>query len=466
MVFKRQKYTSTAEILDLMSKDDEIMHSTSVLYFHRSDKVAGKIYLRKGVEPGLVYAAHVSNMPFNIGARIKPLIDEEEYEDILRQVGGNSTDPSIARLAVSKQLVGEKIVDGFIREYLFAAASEIFSWTEVIGRWENATETRDFASRHYIGLELLRKKAADRDAQYRKMIEDTRLDEESIDSLKLLRKGSIEDYADIENRNLQSIIHFANGQHTIEELRAETGLLKIPAFTGVYSLWNAGRLQLIAGDVPVYPPSLYNEDPVEEEEETVPESLPLVSEPESETVPAESKEEAIESFEEEPLPEPEELEADNDIEEFPEPDYHSKDETYDITSLPAPLPPSEADPEEFDEEVLFTEEAEPFDEPVEEEPVSNTSIPLQSENSIFNKLYAKIEALQKEVNSADEKISTSEARVSKIDAKIQQIENALAQAQEERNEALNHHNAIVAQSSEARTKLESIIASIDNLTAG
>lgn len=461
MVFKRQKYTTTAEILDIMREDNEIMHSTSVLYFHRSDKVAGKIYLRKGAEPGLVYAAHVSNMPFNIGARIKPLIDEDEYEEILRQVGGNPTDPSIARLAVSKQLVAEKTIDGFIREYLFAAASEIFSWTEVIGRWENSTETRDFASRHYIGLDLLRKKAADRDAQYHKMIDDTRLDEESIDKLRILRKGSLDDYADIENKNLQTIIQHANGRCTIEELRAETGLLKIPAFTGVHALWNAGRLQLLAGDIPIYPPSAKVEEEPEPEFEEVSEPLSL-SLPHHEATEAKEEPESIIENEEEPETDEEEsyfIEKDSE-EDSVEDDFayaedsQQEEETYDISSLPAPLP---AHQEEVEPVAVFKEEA------VME---NVTFTPATTGNSIFDKLYAKIELLQQEINGSDERISASEARIDSLDANIQRMENSLSQAKAEREEAVREHNAILNQSNEAKERLQGIIASIENLTAG
>lgn len=456
MVFKRQKYTTTAEILDIMREDNEIMHSTSVLYFHRSDKVAGKIYLRKGAEPGLVYAAHVSNMPFNIGARIKPLIDEDEYDEILRQVGGNPTDPSIARLAVSKQLVAEKTIDGFIREYLFAAASEIFSWTEVIGRWENSTETRDFASRHYIGLDLLRKKAADRDSQYRKMIEDTRLDEESLDQLRILRKGSLEDYADIENKNLQTIIQHANGRCTIEELRNETGLLKIPAFTGVHALWNAGRLQLLAGDIPIYPPSAKVEEP-EPEEEEVSEPLSL-SLPHAEENPVEEEEVLIEDDEE---ADEEEYFVGEDSEEdsveksfsFTE-ESEQEEEAYDISSLPAPLP-------------VYKEEAEPVAVTKEEVPMeTNTFTPPSTGNSIFDKLYAKIELLQQEINGSDERISASESRIESLDVNIRRMENSLSQAKVEREEAVREHDAILSQSNDAKERLQGIIASIENLTAG
>jgi hypothetical protein len=460
MVFKRQKYTTTAEILDIMREDNEIMHSTSVLYFHRSDKVAGKIYLRKGAEPGLVYAAHVSNMPFNIGARIKPLIDEDEYEEILRQVGGNPTDPSIARLAVSKQLVAEKTIDGFIREYLFAAASEIFSWTEVIGRWENSTETRDFASRHYIGLDLLRKKAADRNEQYQKMIEDTRLDEESIDQLKLLRKGSIEDYADIENKNLQAIIKHANGRCTVEELRAETGLLKIPAFTGIHALWNAGRLQLLAGDIPIYPPSAKVEEEPEQEFEEASEPLSL-SLPHSENPAIEEDEEETENFidsEEEPETgdeEPyfvEENSAEDNLTYADE--SHQDEEAYDISSLPAPLPAPR-------------EEVEPFAVFKEEVPMETTTFkPVSTGNSIFDKLYAKIELLQQEINGSDERISASESRIGSLDANIQRMESSLSQAKADREEAVREHEAILSQSNEAKERLQGIIASIENLTAG
>lgn len=455
MVFKRQKYTTTAEILDIMREDNEIMHSTSVLYFHRSDKVAGKIYLRKGAEPGLVYAAHVSNMPFNIGARIKPLIDEDEYDEILRQVGGNPTDPSIARLAVSKQLVAEKTIDSFIREYLFAAASEIFSWTEVIGRWENSTETRDFASRHYIGLDLLRKKAADRDAQYRKMIDDTRLDEESIDRLKILRKGSLEDYADIENKNLQTIIQHANGRCTIEELRSETGLLKIPAFTGVHALWNAGRLQLLAGDIPIYPPSAKVEEP-EPEEEEVSEPLSLsLPHTEENSVEEDSIEEDEEEADEEEYLVEEESEEDSAKDHFSFADEsEQEEEAYDISSLPAPLP-------------VYKEEVEPVAVAKEEVPMeTNTFTPPTTGNSIFDKLYAKIELLQQEINGSDERISVSESRLSSLDANISRMESSLSQAKAEREEATREHEAILSQSNEAKERLQGIIASIENLTAG
>lgn len=504
MVFKRKNYSTTTEILDLMKADDEIMRSTAVFYFHRKDKVSGKIYFRKGVEPGLVYAAHVSNMPFHIGKRIKPLIDAEEYEEILRQVGGDDTDPNIARLAVSKQLVASKVVDAFIREYLFSAASEIFSWEEVIGTWEIGTETQDFASRHYIGLELLQKKAADRDAQYQALVAETKLSEEEIESLKVLRKGSLDDFNDIENRNLQSIIEFANGRHTVAEIREETGLLKIPAFLGIHALWTAGRLQLIAGDIPVYPPNLQ----YEEEEET--EVSDDVSEPiEFSSEEKVSDEDAVDDTDEENAEEDIELDdaeainvdfnetADTiaslenfsenkgvefqhwksaeseeaeetvyynplvevDAEESDSDDFH---ETYDITTLPAPLPPTET-VEEFPETSQLP--AEEPEGPIEKEtPVTTTSAPV-SGASVFDKLYSRIDELQKEVTNADTNIKQSELAVRSIDREIKEAEESIIRLKSERSQAIKNYHNVVARSKESKEKLEKIVASIDSLTA-
>lgn len=264
MVFRRKKFSTAEEILDLIKSDNEIMHSTAVIYFHRSDKVSGKLYLRKGTEAGLVYAAHVSNMPFEIGKRLKPYLDSEDYEDIIRQVGGDETDPNIARLVVSRQLVSEKVVELYIREYLFSAATEIFSWEEVVSKWDVGVETRDFASKQHIKLELLQHRAKERQQQYLNMINDTKLGEEQVDSLKVIRKGTEEDFAEITNENLVTIIREANGKNTVADIRLSTGMLKIPAFMSIYSLWKAGLIQLVAGDIPVYPPVDEEEDDLEE----------------------------------------------------------------------------------------------------------------------------------------------------------------------------------------------------------
>lgn len=480
MVFKRKKFSTTTEILDLMKADDEIMRSTAVFYFHRSDKVSGKIYLRKGVEPGLVYAAHVSNMPFHIGKRIKPLIEPEEYEEILRQVGGDDTDPSIARLAVAKQLVGEKVVDAFIREYLFAAASEIFSWTEVIGRWEIGTETRDFASRHYIGLELLQKKAAERDVQYAEMISDTKLPEENVDELKVLRKGSIADFDDIENRNLMAIVELADGRHTIKQVKEETGLLKIPAFLGIHALWTAGRIQLLAGDIPIYPPSVFvEEEPKEVVSDEVSEPIDFSAEEiEEETTVEEPASKPVETAPviekpvvEEPLVEEEtpvveeetasategtfyfeEPEAVSVVEEYEEPDFG-------ISHLPAPLD-NNFDIEEFTAQI----EEEPADKPNEEVKVSDPII--YSNTSVFDKLYTRIAELQKEVSGSEERVKASELEVRKIDVKIKALEAQLSGLNAEKEIALKNHEAVVSSGKSSQEKLEKILASLDNLTAG
>lgn len=514
MVFKRKNYSTTTEILDLMKADDEIMRSTAVFYFHRKDKVSGKIYFRKGVEPGLVYAAHVSNMPFHIGKRIKPLIDPEEYEEILRQVGGDDTDPAIARLAISKQLVASKVIDAFIREYLFSAASEIFSWEEAIGTWERGTETQDFASRHYIGLELLQKKAADRDAQYKALIAETKLSEEEIETLKVLRKGSLEDFSDIENRNLQSIIEFADGRHTVAGIRDETGLLKIPAFLGIHALWSAGRLQLLAGDIPVYPPNLQHEEeePVSED---VSEPIEFSSEESMEETAEESElhEEEISEADDIQDDEPEYVDftksdqqdevleidsneadetiaslneySDNKGVEFQhwtaEPQEESEEavyynplttsdkeeshddysETYDITTLPAPLPVENV-VEEFPEPAPL---APIVEETIEKEiPVTNTPSPV-SGASVFDKLYARIDELQKEVTNADANIKQSELAVRAIDRELKEAEESIVRLKSERSQAVKNYHAVVARSKESKEKLEKIVASIDSLTA-
>lgn len=471
MVFKRKNYSTTTEILDLMKADDEIMRSTAVFYFHRKDKVSGKIYFRKGVEPGLVYAAHVSNMPFHIGKRIKPLIEPDEYEEILRQVGGDDTDPNIARLAISKQLVAEKTIDAFIREYLFSAASEIFSWEEVIGSWEIGTETQDFASRHYIGLELLQKKAADRDVQYASLIAETKLTEDAIENLKVLRKGTIEDFNDIENRNLQSIIEFADGRHTVAEIREETGLLQIPAFLGIHALWNVGRLQLLAGDIPVYPPSAQLEE-IEEESISEDISEPLAFTNVEVEESNELDEDALDSeelYEEEVIAEQDEVEeSEEEFEEehparfaFPEPVDEVEDDlafqgntdfedSYSVEDLPAPI----VEPSAIEEDI-------------EEEQIMETSIAQPAKgNNPFEKLYSRIEELQQEVNNSDVNIKQGEMAVRAIDRSIKEAEDRILSLKADRSQAVKNYHAVVASSKEAKEKLEKIIASIDVLTAG
>lgn len=466
MVFKRKNYSTTTEILDLMKADDEIMRSTAVFYFHRKDKVSGKIYFRKGVEPGLVYAAHVSNMPFHIGKRIKPLIEAEEYDEILRQVGGDDTDPNIARLAVSKQLVAEKVIDAFIREYLFSAASEIFSWKEVIGSWEIGTETQDFASRHYIGLNLLQKKAADRDIQYATMLADTKLPEEEIETLKVLRKGSIEDFADIENRNLQSIIEFADGRHTVAGIRDETGLLKIPAFLGIHALWNAGRIQLLAGDIPVYPPSNDSEEVEEKEDNSDEVSAPIEFHQEENLEEAETPE----VQEEENLELPEDHEIQDAHLAYDEDD--KEPETEENSELLFFAPETEEEPVFFEE----PESLQDFPEPAsssfmqtlleEEEPLENNTPQATTGNSVFDKLYARIEELQKEVNNSDANIKQGEMAVRAIDSEIKKAEESIVNLKSDRSQAVKNYHAVVARGKESKEKLEKIIASIDNLTAG
>lgn len=464
MVFKRKNYSTTTEILDLMKADDEIMRSTAVFYFHRKDKVSGKIYFRKGAEPGLVYAAHVSNMPFHIGKRIKPLIEADEYEEILRQVGGDDTDPNIARLAVSKQLVAEKTVDALIREYLFSAAAEIFTWQEVIGTWEIGTETQDFASRHYIGLELLQKKAADRDLQYASMIAETKLSEEEIENLKVLRKGSIEDFADIENRNLQSIIEFADGRNTVSDVRDETGLLKIPAFLGIHALWNVGRLQLIAGEIPVYPPNFQHEESEEsEEDEDIAEPLAFA--------PEETIEEDYEDTLEDEDYEEDQIEAENHV---PVQDNTESTELHVVNENLFPTESLEA--EDFEDSYGIENFPEPIalitttplkeEDPEEEEQLTEQSIQKDQGSGVFEKLYARIEDLQKEVNNSDANIKKGELAVRAIDKGIKDAEESILRLKSERSQAIKDYHAIVARGKDSKEKLEKIIASIDSLTAG
>lgn len=275
MAFRRKKFSTAEEMLSLIKSDNEIMHSTAVIYFHRSDKVSGKLYLRKGNEPGLVYAAHVSNMPFEIGKRLKPYIDPEDYEDIIRQVGGDDTDPNIARLVISKQLVSEKVVESYIREYLFAAATEIFSWEEVISKWEVGIETRDFASKQHIKLDLLQQRSEERTKQYEAIIAETKLDEEQVDQLKVLINGEDEDFENITNQNLVTIINEINGKATIEDIRNITGMLKVPTFMSIHSLWKAGLVKLVAGDIPIYPPVTVIDKLEEEESIEHVEAIPL-----------------------------------------------------------------------------------------------------------------------------------------------------------------------------------------------
>lgn len=497
MVFKKRKFSSTEEILELMKSDTEIMGSTAVIYFHRSDKVSGKLYMRKGAEKGLVYAAHVSNMPFHIGKRLKPHLTEEQYDEVLRQVGGDDTDPNIARLVVTKQFVGEKIVDAYIREYLFAAASEIFSWQEVIAKWENGTETRDFASKQYIRLDLLQKKAVIRDTQYRTMVQDIRLEEEQIDKLKVLRNGDLEHFAAIENKNLQIILKFADGKHTVEQLREETGLLKIPAFMGIHALWNTGHIKLLAGDIPVYPPNVTVEEPAKEPEEEPEEVIDFAEEtPEyveetqedrvgtldeiKDSSPIEDKdfdepEEEPEALEEEPEPIEEDEESEV-IEEGPEAsddwivgEIVNSDEEFDEEPISGIVLPDLHTSDEDDEPVLdFHLEEEKVNE-IEEKPMNAnppSAIIVEAPGAgMLGKLNERISALQNASMEAHNKITESESSFAHFDADIEALEAKIQQVKDNKSQAAKKHQTLIEEEKAITSKLEKIIQTINDLTA-
>lgn len=502
MVFKRRKFSSTEEILELMKSDTEIMSSTAVIYFHRSDRVSGKIYLRKGAEQGLVYAAHVSNMPFHIGKRLKPHLKDDQYEEILRQVGGDDTDPNIARIAVSKQFVSEKTVDAYIREYLFAAASEIFSWQEVIAKWESGTETRDFASKQYIRLDLLQKKAAIRDTQYQTALQDVRLDEEKIDRLKVLRNGDLESFAAIENKNLQIILKYADGKHTVEELRDETGLLKVPAFMGIHALWNTGHIKLIAGDIPVYPPNVNVEEEEEEPEEEVQEVIELQEEPEENPEVPEVQEE--DEPEEEPeviTEEPEVHEANDALEDIKGPSP-IEDTDFDVVEVATPqeeemLSPSEEwivgevvnteeeeepavsftlpnleeeEPEEDSEELSFdvpeaeTKPLEIKEEPMET-PVNNT---VSNENpgmNLLGRLNERIANLENASARVKMNISEIDKASSHIDTEIESLQAQIDKLHLSKEQSEEKRKALIEEEKAVMEKLNTIIQTIDELTA-
>lgn len=502
MVFKRRKFSSTEEILELMKSDTEIMSSTAVIYFHRSDRVSGKIYLRKGAEQGLVYAAHVSNMPFHIGKRLKPHLTEEQYEEILRQVGGDDTDPNIARIVVSKQFVSEKTVDAYIREYLFAAASEIFSWQEVIAKWESGTETRDFASKQYIRLDLLQKKATIRDTQYHTMLQDVRLDEEQVDKLKVLRNGDLENFAAIENKNLQIILKYADGKHTIEQLREETGLLKIPAFMGIHALWSTGHIKLIAGDIPVYPPNVNVEDEEPETDEETEEAIELqeeVEEPENE----EEIQEVIEIQEEVEEPHAEVLDEneealeeiknpspieDEDFDEVEEETPHNEgpvsedneewivgeivnaDEEFDEEPIAGIVLPSleEEKDEEAPEPDFYLPEEEIKEQEIEEETMNTPSPSTTTVNhgtGMLGRLNERIANLENASTEAKRKITESEAGFIRIDNDIERLQAEIDKLNTTKSEASKRHNALIEEEKVITEKLNKIIQTIDELTA-
>lgn len=483
MVFKRRKFSSTEEILELMKSDTEIMSSTAVIYFHRSDRVSGKIYLRKGAEQGLVYAAHVSNMPFHIGKRLKPHLKDDQYEEILRQVGGDDTDPNIARIAVSKQFVSEKTVDAYIREYLFAAASEIFSWQEVIAKWESGTETRDFASKQYIRLDLLQKKATIRDTQYHTMLQDVRLDEEQVDKLKVLRNGDLENFAAIENKNLQIILKYADGKHTIEQLREETGLLKIPAFMGIHALWSTGHIKLIAGDIPVYPPNVNVEEEEPETEEEIQEAIELqeeVEEPQEEA--PDEKEEALEE-----IKDPSPIE-DEDFDEVEEEISHAEDpvsgdneewivgeivntdEEFDEEPVAGIVLPrlEEENEEEEPEPDFYLPEEENEEQEIEEETMNTPSPGTTTVNhgtGMLGRLNERIANLENASAEAKHKIAESEAGFARIDSDIERLQAEIDKLNTAKSEASKRHNALIEEEKVITEKLDKIIQTIDELTA-
>lgn len=429
MVFKRKSFSSTAEIIELIKTDDEIMHSTSVLYFHRQDKVSGKIYMLQGEDPGLIYAVHASNIPFHIGKRLKPYIDPDDYEDMMRQVSWNTTDPAIARIAVSKQLVPQRIINTFILEYLFDAFAEIMSWENVAMERKANIITKDFASGHYISLPILEEKVKHRQEKYEAQIKDTRLPEEQLDRLRLLRHPDI-DINSIGNKNLEVIMGIADGRNTLASLREETGMFRKPALSGVHTLWKHEHIKLLAGDVPIYPPV---NKPVEEEDQSKKPNAPLDFEPPHEDTNKEPE----------------------TVETTPEP----SEGTIQVEDLPQPEP------------VIVEEESEPVEpEPVYEEPEAEPETETIPEKtpfvnvSILDKLNQRLQMLTVDANEATKNASMNRQKLNEALYQLDELRSQIATLEENTHVLQNRQDDLDKEEQTAQDKLDKMIDSIDTLT--
>lgn len=311
-MFRNKNLATANQIIDSLLDSKQLEKREGAIVLHRKagrkTVATGTIYLRDS----FIYAVNIDVMPTPIARRVATagFVDREELENVLRTVGSNENSPQIVDLLLERQLISNKVIDGYVKEHFIAQISEILTWENVLGEWHPNVATKAFVM-PYVSFtkirEVISKRIALRNEFNNLTARFFRSEEVPLLTFTLTQKN----IGDKNNETI-AVSKFCNNQSTIGQISQATGLTENNVFQIILVLWKEELLTIHLGGIQVPYSSAQAAQNLSlgknVEEVLVPSQPPIYipgTEPEPEPEPVEEEEPAV-VFEEVPDTESEE----------------------------------------------------------------------------------------------------------------------------------------------------------------
>lgn len=397
--------TSVKQAIVNMLADPEVQSRTGVAKFTQSDKrTQGKLFFRRGK----AYAIELTNYPVGVLRRIlsSEYISEEHKEQIVNHFKDMQDSPLITDYVLTYQMIPERPLTTFVKDYFLGAFDELISWEAVNAEWRDGEETDNFTV-PFVEPSKLIELADNRKKFLEKIAQEFTVSAETVSNLKFRVVKTPTTEVDQTGLNL---LPLGNGESTVIEASRQLGLSLFLAIKSLFSLWEEEVLEMIYDNE--FPIRHQIHEAVKEEDG---DSIPLV------------------------LEESESISADADLEAPEEVKLGLQEETDEL-----PL-----EPQKEDEEVNISRPSLPVV-VTASTPMVSASIP-DSISAIAKRLVEEVEALRLTIDQGKEALTAKELEVNalteNINEKISALEELKAAHQKDSEELtilIEQYNSTVA----------------------
>lgn len=472
-MFRNKNLATSNQIIDSLVESKQLEKREGAIVLHRK---AGRKTISTGtifLRDSFIYAVHIDTMETPIARRVATagIVDKEDLENVLRTAGSKESNPQIVHLLLERQLISNKVIDGFVKEHFIAQIAEILSWDSVLGEWHPNSSTKAFVM-PYVSFTKIREVIAKRMALRHEFDHLTarffRSDEVPALTFTLTQKN-IGD----KSKEMIAVSKFCNNQSNISDIAKATGLTEYNVFQLILVLWKEGLLTIHLGGIQVPYSSAQaaqnlalgkNVEEVVEDSNHTPIHIPG-TEPEVEEEPVAEEPPVV--FEEVPDEEAETII--DDIQEDEEVDDAAFNEQLNdifTQEFPAPL----VDP-------TLAEIAVSVEETPAEDTLSNDSAPkdakeLPDKNEAPAPITGSLEeekgveeSGQETFNPSDEEVSIQEQnpKETEVDNEFDQLTKALEKVQEEFSDAVDALNEAESARDELASDKEVLLAQLEEL---
>lgn len=250
-MFRNKNLATANQIIDSLLESGQLEKREGAIVLHRKAGrktiATGTIYLRDS----FIYAVHIDTMETPIARRVATagIVDKEDLENVLRAAGSKETNPQIVHLLLERQLISNKVLDGFVKEHFIAQITELLTWDSVLGEWHPNSSTNAFVM-PYVSFTKIREVIAKRLTLRHEFDHLTarffRSDEVPSLTFTLTQKN-IGD----KTKEIVAVSKFCNNQSTISDIAKATGLTEYNVFQIILVLWKEGLLTIHLGGIQV-----------------------------------------------------------------------------------------------------------------------------------------------------------------------------------------------------------------------